>query len=92
MITENYYYKNRVAVIATAKKHGVDWGVAVSMYDNEHGTPKNCDAARQQFYAFVRGKRFDAAGNITGFSKMVDGKDTFIDRIPTSEELAELMA
>lgn len=90
-IKENYYYKNRVAIIAIGKKQNVDWSVSVNMFDNEHGVPADCDAQRKQFYDFVRGKRFDADGNITGYSKIVNGKDTFIDQAPSEAELAAML-
>lgn len=90
-IKTNYYYQNRVGIIAISKKNGVDWTVAVNMFDAEHGTPENCNSQRNQFYSFVNGKRFDAAGNITGYSKIVNGKDTFIDHAPTAAELDAML-
>lgn len=90
-ITENYYYKNRVELIAIGKAHNADWRISVAIFDEKHGLPKNCDELRNRFFTFVHGKRFDDAGNITGFYKKVNGQDVFMNRTPTAEELAALI-
>lgn len=63
---QNYYIERVKEIAKLGNEREVDWTVAVSMYDAEHGMPyedKEAIAAdRAEFYEFVRGKRFDENG------------------------------
>ena len=63
----NYYVKNIREIVKLSNERNVDWSVAVSMYDNEHGVPfedpKEIGKARAEFYEYIEGKRFDRFGN-----------------------------
>ena len=66
-MSDNYYIRNVGRIAQLSYKRGVDWSVAVDLFDEENGGVQ-CDesqigALRGEFYTYVRDRRYDEEGN-----------------------------
>ena len=55
----NYYFEHLTDIL---KEQG-DWLEKVSRYDAAHGVPEHCDAQRDAFFGWVKGKSFHKDGS-----------------------------
>ena len=68
---KNIYIENVKEIAKLGAQRGVDWNVALDMYDKEQGNyGKIADGERnaqlKEFLDYVAGKKFDKDGNYVG--------------------------
>ena len=68
---KNIYIENVKDIAKLGANRGVDWNVALDMYDKEQGNygkiaDGDRDAQRKEFLKYVAGKKFDKDGNYIG--------------------------
>lgn len=68
---KNIYMENVKEIAKLGAQRGVDWNVALDMYDKEQGNYGKIpdgerDVQRKQFLKYVAGKKFDKDGNYVG--------------------------